>query len=286
MIFRFVTGKLGTGKTLVSVGVAMDYLRRGATVATNVDFYPESFPNPRNKDVRIVRLPDHPKSADLQALGVGNPTLELGPDGEYRPGPNYNPKANSLLLLDELAQFMNSRGWNDKDRQALISHLVLLRKLGWDAYFLVQHIEMVDKQIREALANETGFCKNLDKFNVPFLSPVFKALTGKPLKMPKIHRCTFRDGYSEVGLKTDAETYMGKHLYKVYNTAQTLSSTYDKGSYCLLTPWHLRGRYMPPPYRFKLHDVFRLFALLAWSPVLIARAFTVQPERSDYAKHV
>lgn len=246
MIFRFITGKLGSGKTLVAVGKAAEYLHRGSMVATNVDFYPENFANPRNRDVCIFRLPDHPRASDLVALGVGNPTLERGPDGNYRPGTNYDASKNSLLLLDELAQFMNARAWNDKDRKALISYLVLLRKMGWDAYFIVQHIDMVDKQIKDALASETGFCRDLSKFNVPLVSPIKKLLTGKPLKAPKVHRVTFRDGYSEQGIKTDGDFYRGAHLYKLYNTAQTLSSDYSNGTYSLLTPWHLKGRYLPP----------------------------------------
>ena len=263
MFYRFVTGKLGSGKTLVSVGIAMDYLNRGAQLATNVDFYPEHFQNKRNKDVRIIRLPDHPTSDDLKALGVGNPTLELGPDGNYRPGKNYAAKANSLLLLDELAQSMNARTWNNKDRQALISHLVLLRKYGWDAYFIVQDIDMIDKQIRDGLASETGFCNCLSKFNVPFLSPLVKAITGKPLKMPKIHRVIFRDGYSKAGVKTDSAFYRGHHLYKIYNTAQTLSAEYDSGAYCLLTPWHLVGRYLPPKTSL-LKRLALAFAYIVW----------------------
>lgn len=243
MIFRFVTGKLGSGKTLVSVGVAMEYLNKGCTVATNVDFYPESFPNKQNRDIRIIRLPDHPLSTDLAALGVGNPTLEKGLDGNYRPSKNYDRKQNSLLLLDELAQFMNSRDWNAKDRKDLISHLVLLRKLGWDAYFIVQDIDMIDKQIKESLASETGYCNALSKFNIPILSPIWKLFTGSPLKCPSIHRVTYRDGHSSVGIKTDGAFYKGTRLYQFYNTAQTLSKDYDQGTYTLLTPYHLVGRY-------------------------------------------
>lgn len=245
MKYRFITGKLGTGKTLCSVGKAMEYLERGAMVATNVDLYPENFRNKQNRDVRIIRLPDHPTSTDLKALGIGNPTLELGLDGHYRPGPKYDPLGNSLLMLDELAQSMNARTWNSSDRQALISHLVLLRKLGWDAIFIVQNIEMIDKQIRDALASETGFCNNLDKFNWPFLSPIYKAFTGKPLKLPKIHRVRFHDGHSQQGIKTDSDFYRATHLYSIYNTAQTLSHDYEHGTYTLLTPWHLVGRYLP-----------------------------------------
>lgn len=261
MIFRFVTGKLGSGKTLVSVGIAMDYLNRGAKVATNVDFYPESFPNKQNKSVRIVRLPDHPKSYDLANLGVGNPTLEKGLDGNYRPSNNYDSKQNSLLLLDELAQFMNSRNWNDSDRKSLISHLVLLRKLGWDAYFIVQDIDMIDKQIRESLASETGYCNAMSKFNFPLLSPIYKLLTGSPLKCPSFHRVTYRDGHSITGIKTDGAFYKGTRYYSVYNTAQTLSSDYSSGSYSLLTPWHLVGRYLPnaKPISYYLKQALRLY---------------------------
>lgn len=246
MIFRFVTGKLGTGKTLVSVGVAMDYLERGCQVATNVDFYPENFRRKQNDKTRITRLPDHPQAADLAALGIGNPTLERGPDGNYRPSANYDRNQNSLLLLDELAQFMNSRNWNDKGRKELISFLVLLRKLGWDAYFIVQDIDMIDKQIKESLASETGFCNNLSKFNLPLVSPIVKLFTGKPVKLPALHRVTFYDGHNQTGIKTDSKLYKGKDLFGVYNTAQTLSADYDSGSYCLLTPWHLVGRYEQP----------------------------------------
>jgi hypothetical protein len=262
MIFRFITGKLGMGKTLVSVGVAFEYLNRGSMVATNVDFYPEHFPKKRNNTTRIIRVPDHPKASDLQALGVGNPTLEKGPDGNWRPGKNYDPNKNSLLLLDELAQFMNSRNWNDKDRKNLISHLVLLRKLGWDAYFIVQHIEMIDKQIKEALASETGRCNKLSKFNVPVISPIWKLITGKPLKLPPWHVVTYRDGHSTDGIKTDQNMYMGKHLYNVYNTAQTYSAEYEHGVHSLLTPWHLVGRYLPQ--RLTLAQLLKLIASRAF----------------------
>lgn len=266
MIFRFVTGKLGSGKTLVAVGKAAEYLKRGSKVATNVDFYPEAFSDSYNRTTRILRLPDHPKSTDLVALGVGNPTLELGVDGNYRPSANYDPAQNSLLLLDELAQFMNSRSWNDKDRKALISYLVLLRKMGWDAYFIVQHIEMVDKQIKDALASETGFCRDLSRFNIPLISPLKKLITGKPLKAPKVHRVTFRDGYSEQGIKTDGDFYRGAHLYKLYNTAQTLSADYEHGTHSLLTPWHLKGRYMPA----KRHPLRVFVQYVAISPFIVA----------------
>ncbi|WP_315982297.1 zonular occludens toxin domain-containing protein [Aliamphritea spongicola] len=71
MEFRFVTGKLGTGKTLVAVGHAAVCLKKKKMVATNVDLYPENFSDKYNKDTRIYRLPDHPTPEDLEMLPWG-----------------------------------------------------------------------------------------------------------------------------------------------------------------------------------------------------------------------
>ena len=256
MEFRFVTGKLGTGKTLVAVGHAARCLKKGKMVATNVDFYPENFANKHNKDTRIFRLPDHPSPEDLEMLPVGNPTLVIGEDGSYRPGANYDPDANSLLLLDELAQFLNTRNFASKDRTRMIQFLVLLRKKGWDAWFIVQHIEMVDKQIREGLAQETGYCRDMSRIPIPLIGALWRRITGTALTFPKIHRVTFRDGYSADGLVLEVQNYSAGPVKEIYNTAQTLSPDYsptwaknhhgNAGLHCVLTPWHLVGYKLPP----------------------------------------
>lgn len=262
MIFRFVTGRLGTGKTLVSVGVALQYLKRGRMVATNVDLYPEHFANKQDRSTRIYRLPDHPSSEDLKSLPPGNATLVTGPDGSLIPGPNYDPSANSLLLLDELAQFLNTRSYSDKDRLKIISFLVLLRKRGWDAYFIVQHIDMVDKQIREALAQETGYCRDMSRIPIPVLGTLTRRLTGRTLTFPKTFRVTFRDGYAQDGLKLESKTISSSAVRNCYNTAQCLDSNYvppwaikhhgTAGPHMLLTPWHLVGYKLPDPVPLRL----------------------------------
>jgi|CEGC01.1.fsa_nt_gi hypothetical protein len=275
MIFRFVTGRLGTGKTLVSVGVALQYLKKGRMVATNVDLYPENFSDKHNKTVRIYRLPDHPSSDDLKSLPPGNKTLVPGPDGSLIPGPNYDPSANSLLLLDELAQFLNTRSYGDKDRLRIISFLVLLRKRGWDAYFIVQHIDMVDKQIREALAQETGYCRDMSRIPIPLLGTLTRKLTGRTLTFPKSFRVTFRDGYSSDGLKIESKTISSHGVRNCYNTAQVLDREYvppwainhygTAGPHMLLTPWHLVGYKLPRPqplYQRLCRRALQAFALL------------------------
>lgn len=269
MIFRFVTGRLGTGKTLVSVGIALKYLQRGRMVATNVDLYPEHFQNKHDRSTRIYRLPDHPSSADLKSLPPGNATLVKGPDGSLIPGPKYDPSANSLLLLDELAQFLNTRSYSDKDRLNIISFLVLLRKRGWDAYFIVQHIDMVDKQIREALAQETGYCRDMSRIPIPVLGTLTRKLTGRTLTFPKTFRVTFRDGYAADGLKLEAKTISSSGVRNCYNTAQVLDREYvppwainhhgTAGPHMLLTPWHLVGYKTPLPIPLYKRLARRLF---------------------------
>lgn len=283
MIFRFVTGRLGTGKTLVTVGIAMQYLKRGSMVATNVDLYPERFKDHQNKMTRIYRLPDHPKSTDLKSLPVGNPTLVLGPDGSYMPGENYNPNMNSLLMLDELAQFLNTRNFSDKDRLKIISFLVLLRKRGWDAYFIVQHIDMVDKQIREALAQETGYCRDMSRIPIPLLGALTRRIFGKALTFPKSFRVVFRDGYASDGLMIEKKTYTAKQYQKYYNTAQVLDSEYKPtwaknhfetaGVHMLLTPWNFSG-YKRTPDKTLKQVLTRFLGLGVYAIALVVSRFT------------
>lgn len=287
MIFRFVTGRLGTGKTLVSVGVAMQYLKKGRMVATNVDLYPEHFRDKRNRDTRIYRLPDHPSSDDLKSLPPGNATLVSGPDGSLIPGPKYDPSANSLLLLDELAQFLNTRSYGDKDRLNIISFLVLLRKRGWDAYFIVQHIDMVDKQIREALAQETGYCRDMSRIPIPLLGGLTRKLFGKALTFPKSFRVVFKDGYSTDGIVIEKKTIPAGNIKRCYNTAQVLDKDYvpswairhygTAGLHMLLTPWHLGGYTLPPRVPITaqiLKIVWTGFVFLVWVIANVLSQFT------------
>ncbi|SEE79563.1 zonular occludens toxin domain-containing protein [Pseudomonas anguilliseptica] len=58
MAVYFVTGKLGSGKSLVAVGKIRDYLSEGRRVATNLDLWlDEMF---TYHDQPAIRLPDKP----------------------------------------------------------------------------------------------------------------------------------------------------------------------------------------------------------------------------------
>ncbi|MBY4675896.1 zonular occludens toxin domain-containing protein [Marinobacterium arenosum] len=287
MYYRILTGTLGAGKTATAVYLAVTrYLKKGRIVCTNVDFYPEHFKNKHDKSMRIYRLPDHPTADDLKNLPIGNKGLIIGPDGSYMPGPNYNARENSLLLLDELAQNMNTRDFNKKGRLELISIAVLLRKMGYDTLFLVQDIEMLDKQIRNSVGNETGFGINMGVVPIPIIGKLWRIFTGDALCFPSSTiRTKFYLGHSNAkgSLKTSVVHFNINSVKRVYNTAQKLSEEYapswaikhhgTAGTHCLLTPYHLKGYKLPPPPTL-LQRLNKAFCLLIFSISLLVQPFT------------
>lgn len=229
MASYFITGKLGSGKSLCAVGKIFEYMAAGRAVATNLDIYLPEYMLPTSKKT-LLRLPDKPTVFDLTVLGSGNDS----PDEEK----------NGLLVLDELGSWFNSRAWQDKSRQPLLEWFIHARKYGWDVFLLVQSIDMVDNQLRDMLGEHLVICKRLDRVKIPYLGNVLRWLGFKG-NLPKIHVATVFYGDTISALVVDKWRYMAKNLYRCYNTKQVFSSLYDSGIYSLLSPWHTVGRYLP-----------------------------------------
>lgn len=226
-----VSGRLGNGKTLAAVGKMKEYAQRGMRIAGNIDIYLEHLSTHKNSKCTYTRVPDRPTAHDLIMLGQGNET--------------YDEENNGLLVLDEIATWLNARSWNAKGRAELIDWFVHARKYGWDIIFLVQFDEMMDTQIREALAEYKVKVIRLDRIKMPFMG-FTKHLNpkGKALTMPKIHWATV---YYE-GIKADRWIYKAKELYKVYNTKQVITDDWPHATFTQLSQWHLVGRYLPKPH--------------------------------------
>lgn len=233
-----VHGKKGNGKSLVCVGRIRDALERGVPVATNLDLRLENMLSPRLKNVRCYRLPDRPTVADLQAIGLGSESIDESTYG--------------LIVLDEMASMMNSRSFADKGRQELLDWFVHSRKKGWDCYFICQNPLQIDKQVRESLVELSVSCKRADRMRIPFLGSLTKTFTGYELRLPKIHVATVRYGIGPDALVNDRWTYRGTDLYEGYDTRQIFKSNYTDGLYSYLSPWHLKGRFMPAPWPDRL----------------------------------
>ncbi|KAA8597326.1 hypothetical protein F0Z19_4014 [Vibrio cyclitrophicus] len=239
----FVTGKLGSGKTLTAVGKIREAFQRGVPVATNLDINLKEMLGAKKKNTRLYRIPDKPVVEDLTALGSANKSYDVTKDG--------------LIVLDECGTWFNSRTWNDKNRQKLIDHLLHIRKLGWDVIFIVQDISIVDKQARLALAEHTVFCRRLDRMTVPIISTLIWILTlgqGR-VPFPKLHIGIVKYGDNQNSLTVDKWVFFGKDLYTAYDTKQMFRSNYEDGVYSVLPPYYTHGRYAVP---YNLRNIMRL----------------------------
>lgn len=232
MPIYFVTGKLGSGKSIASVARIKEKLDKGLPVATNLNIDLKEMLGRNKKNTRLYRVPDKPEARDLEALGVGNKS--------------YDEDLNGLLVLDECGTWFNSRTWADKGRQAVINWLLHARKLGWDVIFIIQDLSLVDKQARLSLAEHVVYCRRTDRINIPFIGSIYKIFTGSKLPFPKVHLAIVRYGDSPTSIKVDTWTTIGTSLYSCYDTKQQFSDYYNKGLYSVLPPYYTHGRYSVP----------------------------------------
>lgn len=266
-----VTGKLGSGKTLWAVWMAEQYLRDGKRVAANIDFFPEHFLKviKDEDDIKLYRIPDSPTRRDLDVIGVGNDSSD--------------ESKNGLLILDECGNILNSRTYNDRDRKGLIEWFLHARKLGWDCIFIVQNLSLLDKQIRDALIEYKVVVKRLDRLKVPFLSSL-----GFKISLPQIHFANVFYGTESRAVSADKDFFRGKDLYKAYSTRQMLVGegigadgevkaveTLNDAVSTVLSPWHVKGRYMSRSKLIKPYAVGgAIFGLILGCSVVVAYGLT------------
>lgn len=241
----FITGVLGSGKGLVSVARAFDYLNQGRKVATNANLFLSGYYHHDSKKT-VMRLPDKPTLFDLQAIGEGCDAVEFDENGS----PVYDEDKHGLIYLDELGSWFNCRNWQDKDRKALNDWFIYARKAGWDTIFNIQDIDAVDGQLKGMLCEHLVVCKRLDRVQIPYVGKLLK-LVGMTGKFPKVHRAKVYYGDTLAAMVAETWTYVGKTFYKCYNTKQKFSADYPHGVHSVLSPWHRVGRYAPLPLTLK-----------------------------------
>jgi hypothetical protein len=231
MAVYFVTGKLGSGKSLACVDKIRDYLAAGRRVATNLDLWlDEMF---TLNQATATRLPDKPRSEDMHALGQGY---------ESEDPRDYDESKFGLIVLDECGTWLNSREWNDKDRRKLIDWFLHARKHRWDVMFLIQDIESCDAQIVRSLCEHLVVCRRMDRFKIA------------GIKLPRMHVANVYYGRT-AEVRVERWVYRGSDLHSSYDTRQVFKDGveyYDAGPvdmrapYTMLSAWHLKGRYLPP----------------------------------------
>lgn len=207
MAVYFVTGKLGSGKTLCAVGKIREYLQQGRRVATNLDINLNAM-MPLSDKQTIIRLPDKPRLADMQLIGRG---CEEGNEERY-----------GCLVLDELGTWFNSRNWRDKERLPVIDWFLHARKLHWDIYFIVQDVDSLDGQLVNSLCEHLVCCYRTDRLSIPFIGPILNWIGFNKI-LPKIHIASVYYGQSKSSLRVARWVYRAKDLYSSYDTDQIFS---------------------------------------------------------------
>lgn len=230
MAVYVITGKLGSGKSLVAVGRIFDYLRRGRPVATNLNLNLSKLMWRKFRG-SYTRLPDFPEVSDFHAIGKGTDS--------------YDESKNGLIVLDECGVFFNSRDWQTPARQEVIKWLLHSRKLGWDIILIVQDIQIIDKQIRLALCEHVGICKRTDRLGIPFVGFIL-GLVGLRIRLPRMHVCSIKYGTAEHAMVTDRWVYRGFMIQQGYDTKQVFSDMTSPHLHSVLSPWLTEGQFLPP----------------------------------------
>lgn len=229
MAVYVVTGKLGAGKTLLLILQILTYLKARRKVAVNVDVKMDKLCKPGNKYSRVVRLPDLPTADDLLGLGFGCET--------------YDEEKFGGIFLDEAGVWLNSRDWNQGGRSDLLKFFLFLRKRRWDLWLCVQNVNVIDKQVRESIAEHVVYINRWDRIKLPFpIGPLLRLLSLGMWKgrLPKMHQAIVKYGAKVNSPKVDDWYYRGEEFYSFYDTTQEYNSNYDKGSYSMLPPGYWR----------------------------------------------
>lgn len=231
MAVYVVTGKLGSGKSLLCCWQIQNYLKRRAPVAVNMDMNlaHNDFCRASNDYSRVIRLPDMPAADDLLNIGFGCD--------------HYDESKFGGIFLDEAGIWLNSRKWNSSGRTDLLEFFLYLRKRRWDLWLIVQNIDIVDKQIRAAVAEHVVYCSRSDRYQLPL--PLKLVLNVGTLglvnfvKLPKFHTAVCKYGVSKLSPTADTWYYKGEDYFNVYNTMQEFDTNYSAGIYSILPPKYI-----------------------------------------------
>lgn len=207
----FIEGVKRSGKTKYAVDEIKPYLDSGRKVATNLDLNHELM-SPNSKS-QILRMPDHPRYEDLEAIGYGYPELEESED-------NYDESKNGIVVIDELLTHLNSRSFRDKDRLKIVSWFVQMGKYGWDLILIGQDYEAIDSQLRTTVINQLINCKSgRNYFGFGFVNSMV-TLAFDLMKIPKFHVARFYDGTSKGRKAHGYQFYIKEWTHQWYKTAQ------------------------------------------------------------------
>lgn len=170
---------------------------------------------PPDSKVTAIRMPDKPTRAHFDQLGDAYPMKDdKGKD-------IYDENQFGLIVLDECLTWLNSRGWQDKERVGVLDWFLHARKHGWNIAFIMQSADYCDPQLRETLLTYHISCRKMGKYRIPIVGKAFG------LRLPKGPLATTTAGYGSNAIDHDKELYRGSDLYTSYKTRQVFTLEQD-----------------------------------------------------------
>lgn len=214
MAVYFTQGELGAGKGIFAAFIASLYYNnpdKNIRVATN---YPlDTYLLGKDSDKEITVIPCSVRVEDLEFLGDGSP-------------PSYKDNFG-CLIIDECSEFLNSRDFKRHDRLKMLDWFRHARKHHWDVYFIVQHPDSLDNQLRDATLENLVILRDLSKIRIPFYTSFKEMFGSKELRrdkrrntlIPHIVQVFIYYKKKSVGDKPiDKYSIMAKNYYNFYDT--------------------------------------------------------------------
>ena len=153
------------------------------------------------------------------------------------------PKPMIVVSTEDDSAEVGGADWNSGGRTDLLKFFLFLRKRRWDLWLCVQNVNVIDKQVRESIAEHVVYINRLDRIKLPFpVGPLLRVLSLGIFKgrLPKMHQAIVKYGAKYNSPKVDDWFYRGEEFYSYYDTTQEYDKAYDKGSYSMLPPGYWR----------------------------------------------
>lgn len=138
-MIEFVTGKIGSGKTIYAVKRIVNHLSKGGTAVTNIDFIWENVQRYLLKYCGVYALPEQLISLDVNKNPSWDQEIPWGVPGSH-----------VFAVWDEVQLFNNARDWKKTQTEhgRMLSFLTQSRKACVDVMFIAQSASTVEKQFR------------------------------------------------------------------------------------------------------------------------------------------
>jgi hypothetical protein len=138
-MIEFVTGKIGSGKTIYAVKRIVDHIALGGTAVTNIDFIWDDVYSYLYKYKGVFAKPEQLISLDVNKNPNWDQEIPWGVPGHH-----------VLAVWDEVQLFNNARDWKktQMEQGRMLSFLTQSRKACVDVIFIAQAAATVEKQFR------------------------------------------------------------------------------------------------------------------------------------------